>query len=65
MQTTLHLKTSIYCERGQSSRLAAEFVAWLPAARVILRDLARDVVPHLEAARHALQSLIIPVTRAA
>ena len=48
MQTVLHLNTSIYGVAGQSSRLAAEFVARLPAARVITRDLARDPAPHLD-----------------
>lgn len=51
MQTILHLNTSIFGDDGQSSRLAAEFVARLPRARVIARDLARDPVPHLDAAR--------------
>jgi len=51
MQTILHLNTSIFGEDGQSSRLAAEFVARIPRARVIARDLARDPVPHLDAAR--------------
>lgn len=51
MQTILHLNTSIFGEDGQSSRLAAEFVARIPQARVIARDLARDPVPHLDAAR--------------
>lgn len=51
MQTILHLNTSIFGEDGQSSRLAAQFVARIPRARVIARDLARDPVPHLDAAR--------------
>jgi len=51
MQSVLHLNTSLYGEEGQSSRLAAEFVARLPAARIIARDLARDPVPHLDAFR--------------
>lgn len=51
MQTILHLNTSIFGDGGQSSRLAAEFVARIPRARVIARDLARDPVPHLDAAR--------------
>jgi len=53
MQTILHLNTSIYGEAGESSRLAAEFIARLPAARVITRDLARDPVPHLDEFRFA------------
>ena len=51
MQTVLHLNTSLYGDDGQSSRLAAEFVARLPGARVIARDLAREPVPHLDAFR--------------
>ena len=51
MQTILHLNTSIFGDDGQSSRLAAEFVARIPSARVIARDLAREPVPHLDAAR--------------
>ena len=51
MQTILHLKASIFGDDGQSSRLAAEFVARMPASRVIARDLAREPVPHLDAAR--------------
>ncbi|HEX5091959.1 MAG TPA: NAD(P)H-dependent oxidoreductase [Burkholderiales bacterium] len=51
MQTILHLNTSLYGGEGQSSRLAAEFVARSPSARVITRDLARDPVPHLDAFR--------------
>ena len=51
MRTILHLKASIFGDDGQSSRLAAEFVARMPASRVIARDLAREPVPHLDAAR--------------
>lgn len=55
MKTLLHLTSSIFAEGGQSSRLADEFVAALrlehPGAQVIRRDLARDPVPHLDAAR--------------
>jgi FMN-dependent NADH-azoreductase len=51
MQTILHLKASIFGDDGQSSRLAAEFVARMPASRVIARDLAREPVPHLDAER--------------
>jgi FMN-dependent NADH-azoreductase len=51
VHTILHLNTSMFGDDGQSSRLAAEFVARLPGARVIARDLARDPVPHLDAAR--------------
>ena len=55
MQTLLHIKTSLFSDNGESSRLANRFVAaWRTAhtdARVMVRDLARDPVPHLDAAR--------------
>ena len=55
MKTLLHLKTSLFSDGGQSSQLAARYVAqWRrenPAGRVIERDLARDPVPHLTAER--------------
>lgn len=43
MKTILHLTSSIYGDGGQSSRLAGEFVAQFPEARVIRRDLGKDV----------------------
>lgn len=51
MQTILHLNSSIFGEGGQSSRLAHEFVAQFPRARVIRRDLAAEPLPHLDAER--------------
>jgi FMN-dependent NADH-azoreductase len=49
------LNSSIYSDGGQSSQLAREFVEALserePLAKVTVRDLARDPVPHLDAAR--------------
>jgi len=51
MQTILHLNSSIFGNGGQSSRLAEEFVAQFPAARVIARDLAKNPLPHLDAER--------------
>lgn len=51
MRTVLHLNSSIFGDGGQSSRLAQEFVAQFPAARVIARDLAKDPLPHLDAER--------------
>jgi FMN-dependent NADH-azoreductase len=55
VKTLLQLNTSLYAGEGQSSRLAARFVdQWRvanPGATVVLRDLARDPVPHLDAAR--------------
>ena len=53
MKTLLQLTTSIFSADGESSRLASEYVAeWRarhPHGRVIVRDLARDPVPHLTA----------------
>jgi FMN-dependent NADH-azoreductase len=55
MTTLLQLTTSLFSTDGQSSRLAQEFVdewrAAHPGARVIVRDLARTPVPHLDAER--------------
>jgi FMN-dependent NADH-azoreductase len=55
MQTLLQIKTSIFSDKGESSRLANRFAgAWRaahPDGRVIVRDLARDPVPHLDAER--------------
>jgi FMN-dependent NADH-azoreductase len=48
--TTLQLNTSIFGRAGESSRLASEFVAQR-GGRVIVRDLARDPVPHLDGER--------------
>ena len=55
MTTLLQLTTSLFSTDGQSSRLAQEFVdewrAAHPGACVIVRDLARTPVPHLDAER--------------
>jgi FMN-dependent NADH-azoreductase len=55
MKTILQVNASILSNEGQSTRLANEFVAALrreaPEANLILRDLARDPVPHLDADR--------------
>jgi len=55
MNTLLQIKSSIFSEGGQSSRLADQFVAnWRaahPQGKVIVRDLSLDPVPHLDAAR--------------
>jgi FMN-dependent NADH-azoreductase len=55
MSTLLQIKSSLHSDRGESSRLADAFVgAWRaahPTARVIVRDLAREPVPHLTAER--------------
>ena len=55
MKTLLELRTSLYGADGQSSRLAEKFVTqWCaqnPRARVTVRDLSADPVPHLTAER--------------
>lgn len=55
MKTLLVLNTSLFSDAGQSSQLAARYVAqWKrehPEGRVIERDLAKDPVPHLTAER--------------
>jgi FMN-dependent NADH-azoreductase len=53
MKTILQLNSSIFSDGGQSSTLAAVLVAELRdgGAEVIRRDLAREPVPHLDAAR--------------
>ena len=54
-KTLLQLNTSLCSGGGQSTRLANEFVArWRegnPGSTVIVRDLAREPVPHLTAER--------------
>src|SRR6266542_2883683 len=53
--TLLQINASIFSNHGQSTRLADEFVAaWRasnPGAKVIVRDLAEETVPHLDAER--------------
>jgi FMN-dependent NADH-azoreductase len=53
MKNLLQLNTSIFSAEGQSSRLADAFVATQkairPGLRVVVRDLAKDPVPHLTA----------------
>lgn len=55
MKTLLQISTSIFSAGGQSSRLADRFVsAWRaanPGGRVVVRDLAREPVPHIDAER--------------
>src|ERR1700691_3461092 len=57
MTTLLQINASIHADHGQSSQLAAKFVQAFahshPDARIILRDLASDTVPHLSAERFA------------
>jgi len=53
--TLLQINTSIFSDGGQSSRLADRFVAtWRdanPDGRIIVRDLSKEPVPHIDAAR--------------
>ena len=55
MKTLLQLNSSIFSSGGQSSQLADQFVvAWRanePEMQVIVRDLAHDPIPHLDAQR--------------
>jgi len=55
MKTLLQLNTSLFSTGGQSSQLADQFVAaWQannPGNAVIVRDLASDPLPHLDAER--------------
>src|SRR5260370_19741678 len=55
MKTLLQIPSSIFSDGGQSSRLAERFIAaWRasnPGGKVIVRDLAKEPVPHLDAAR--------------
>src|SRR5262245_7204534 len=51
MKTVLQLNTSILGDNGESSRLVAEFIDQLDAGEVVVRDLARTPVPHLDEAR--------------
>ena len=52
MKTILQLNTSILSNEGQSTLLANDFVEALRKdEKLIVRDLARDPVPHLDAER--------------
>lgn len=55
MQTLLQIKSSLFSDNGQSSQLAAQFVAaWhagKPDSKLVARDLGVDPVPHLTAQR--------------
>lgn len=56
MTTILQLNTSLSGESGLSSRLASDFssqLAGATGAAVVVRDLAREPVPHLTAERFA------------
>jgi len=55
MKTLLKIQSSIFSDGGQSTQLADRFVAaWReanPDGDVVVRDLAKEPVPHLDAAR--------------
>lgn len=55
MKTILQINSSIYSGDGQSTKLADALVARLraqrPDAELVVRDLARDPLPHLDAER--------------
>lgn len=55
MKTLLQLNSSLFSANGQSSLLADRFVAeWRatnPNGKVVVRDLAKEPVPHLDAER--------------
>ena len=55
MKTLLQINTSMFSAGGQSSRLAQQFVdEWRqgnPGARVIVRDIGAEPIPHLTAER--------------
>ena len=57
MKTLLQLNTSLFAAAGQSTQLAERFVkAWQeanPGAKVVIRDIGREPVPHLTAERFA------------
>ncbi|HEX4913250.1 MAG TPA: NAD(P)H-dependent oxidoreductase [Vicinamibacterales bacterium] len=55
MKTLLQINTSLFAENGQSSKLTQDFVqSWQarhPDGRVVVRDLAKAPLPHLDAER--------------
>ena len=55
MTTILQINASLFSEGGQSTQLADTLVSTLrarhPDAQLIVRDLARNPIPHLDAAR--------------
>ena len=66
MKTLLQLNTSLFASGGQSSQLADKFVATWKAnnagADVIVRDLASNPLPHLDA-EHFLAYIAQPADR--
>ena len=55
MSTLLQIKSSLFGDNGNSSQLAEQFVqSWLrnnPDGKRLVRDLAREPLPHLDAER--------------
>ena len=55
MKTLLQITSSIFTDAGQSTGLVKRYVAaWReanPDGKVVVRDLAKDPVPHIDAAR--------------
>ncbi len=55
MNNILQINSSIHNGNGESSKLATEFVAQLrvgnPGANLVVRELAKDPIPHLDEAR--------------
>jgi FMN-dependent NADH-azoreductase len=62
MTKVLKINSSLYSDAGQSSQLARQFVETLrerdPALHLVERDLVRETVPHLDAAR--FQAFLAP-----
>ncbi|NGY05148.1 FMN-dependent NADH-azoreductase [Solimonas terrae] len=65
MKTLLQIKTSVFSDHGNSTKLANEFVAgWQkanPDGRVVVRDLATEPLPHLSAER--VQAFFTPAAQ--
>src|ERR1041384_2382699 len=55
MKTLLQIRSSIFADNGQSTQLANRFIekwrAANPGSRVIVRALALQPIPHIDAAR--------------
>ena len=52
MRTLLQINSSLFSDHGNSSTLSNEFVQnWLakhPEGKVVVRDLAKNPIPHLD-----------------
>lgn len=62
MKTLLQINSSLFSDHGNSSALSNEFVqSWLakhPDGKVIVRDLAKNPIPHLDS--NAVQAFFTP-----